>query len=154
MAVSACLGFHSAEAFKGRGRLPFCNGLWLPVTLTGNGFAFTAVCLLLLFQTAERRIWLTCSDPALRQAEDLFMVGSPSAPSLLGPERNEAQGPFMTVDTGYLRFPATTCFLSPPVFRAIATFCGCYELGFVLFVSLHLCKYLFGVFNVFCWDSD
>lgn len=63
-AVSACLGLHSAEAFKGRRRLPYRNGLWMPVTLTGNDFAFTAVCLLLLFQMAERRSWLRCSAPA------------------------------------------------------------------------------------------
>lgn len=63
-AVSACLGLHSAEAFRGRGHLPYCNGLWMPLTLTLNDFAFAAVCLLLLFQTSLRRSWLRCSAPA------------------------------------------------------------------------------------------
>lgn len=40
----------------------------------------------------------------------------------------------MTTDNGYLRSPATTCFLCPPVFRAIATSHGCYDLGLVLFL--------------------
>lgn len=51
--VSACLGHHES----GKGHLLYSNGLWMPMAVTDDGFAFT---LPLLFQAAVRS-WLSCS---------------------------------------------------------------------------------------------
>lgn len=70
-----------------------------------------------------------------RQKEDLVKAGTLSAPSLLASEGNEGQS---FHDNDYLRSPATASSLCPPVFRAIATSCGCYDLVFVLFCFVFL----------------